>query len=188
MREIISIHIGQAGIQVGNACWELYCLEHGIQPDGIMSRWALLLHALVVGRSCFVFGRYLWVWVGKELDVFSVSDIDRSRVFVQIGLTILIGKKIRCFWDLGYSFKLVWPTLEMVWNWWSWLQICLGEAFPSIRTSTISIILGFSSSRIKNVYFSWCFIDLRNMQLLLVILFPSCTWNNRSAISCDNFS
>ena len=34
MREVISIHIGQAGIQVGNACWELYCLEHGIQPDG----------------------------------------------------------------------------------------------------------------------------------------------------------
>ena len=25
-----------AGIQVGNACWELYCLEHGIQPDGQM--------------------------------------------------------------------------------------------------------------------------------------------------------
>ncbi|CAH0482148.1 unnamed protein product [Peronospora belbahrii] len=22
------------GIQVGNSCWELYCLEHGIQPDG----------------------------------------------------------------------------------------------------------------------------------------------------------
>ena len=27
MREVISIHIGQAGIQTGNACWELYCLE-----------------------------------------------------------------------------------------------------------------------------------------------------------------
>nr|prf tubulin alpha [Physarum sp.] len=36
MREVISIHIGQAGTQVGNACWELYCLEHGIQPDGQM--------------------------------------------------------------------------------------------------------------------------------------------------------
>ena len=36
MREIISIHLGQAGVQVGNACWELYCLEHGIQPDGTM--------------------------------------------------------------------------------------------------------------------------------------------------------
>jgi tubulin alpha len=33
-REIISIHIGQAGVQTGNSCWELYCLEHGIQPDG----------------------------------------------------------------------------------------------------------------------------------------------------------
>ena len=36
MRECISIHIGQAGVQMGNACWELYCLEHGIQPDGMM--------------------------------------------------------------------------------------------------------------------------------------------------------
>ena len=33
-RECISIHVGQAGVQIGNACWELFCLEHGIQPDG----------------------------------------------------------------------------------------------------------------------------------------------------------
>nr|AAA35351.1 alpha-tubulin 2 [Schizosaccharomyces pombe] len=37
MREIISIHVGQAGTQIGNACWELYCLEHGIQPNGYMN-------------------------------------------------------------------------------------------------------------------------------------------------------
>ena len=36
MREVISIHVGQAGVQMGNACWELYCLEHGIHPDGQM--------------------------------------------------------------------------------------------------------------------------------------------------------
>uniref|UniRef100_A0AC35U8U5 Tubulin alpha chain n=1 Tax=Rhabditophanes sp. KR3021 TaxID=114890 RepID=A0AC35U8U5_9BILA len=36
VREVVSIHIGQAGCQIGNACWELYCLEHGIQPDGSM--------------------------------------------------------------------------------------------------------------------------------------------------------
>ncbi|TPP61720.1 Tubulin alpha chain [Fasciola gigantica] len=36
MRECISVHIGQAGVQMGNSCWELYCLEHGIQPDGQM--------------------------------------------------------------------------------------------------------------------------------------------------------
>eukprot|EP01068_Selenidium_serpulae_P020681 Selendium_serpulae@DN8985_c0_g1_i1.p1 len=34
MREIISLHIGQAGVQVGNSVWELFCLEHGIGPDG----------------------------------------------------------------------------------------------------------------------------------------------------------
>eukprot|EP00069_Balaena_mysticetus_P017003 bmy_10259T0 len=28
MHECISIHVGQVGVQIGNACWELYCLEH----------------------------------------------------------------------------------------------------------------------------------------------------------------
>ncbi|XP_071957039.1 tubulin alpha-1B chain-like [Antedon mediterranea] len=33
-RDCLSIHIGQAGVQTGNACWELYCLEHGIDANG----------------------------------------------------------------------------------------------------------------------------------------------------------
>jgi tubulin alpha len=37
MRECLSVHIGQAGVQMGNACWELFCLEHGIQHDGQIS-------------------------------------------------------------------------------------------------------------------------------------------------------
>ncbi|MBZ3872968.1 Tubulin alpha-8 chain [Sciurus carolinensis] len=36
MHESISIHVGQARAQMGDACWELYCLEHNIQPDGTM--------------------------------------------------------------------------------------------------------------------------------------------------------
>lgn len=36
MREIINLHIGQAGIQVGNSCWELYAQEHGINKDGTL--------------------------------------------------------------------------------------------------------------------------------------------------------
>ena len=31
-REVITLHIGQAGVQMGNAAWELFCLEHGIHP------------------------------------------------------------------------------------------------------------------------------------------------------------
>ncbi|KAJ9098201.1 Tubulin alpha-1A chain [Naganishia vaughanmartiniae] len=34
MREVISVHVGQAGVQIGNACWELYTLEHGLSADG----------------------------------------------------------------------------------------------------------------------------------------------------------
>ena len=37
MRECISIHVGQAGCQIGNACWELYCLEHGLEANGTKS-------------------------------------------------------------------------------------------------------------------------------------------------------
>lgn len=35
-REIISVHIGQCGVQLGNACWELYGVEHGVLPDGYL--------------------------------------------------------------------------------------------------------------------------------------------------------
>ncbi|KAM7332875.1 hypothetical protein ACRRTK_009583 [Alexandromys fortis] len=33
MYECVFIYIGQALVHISNACWELYCLEHGIQPD-----------------------------------------------------------------------------------------------------------------------------------------------------------
>ncbi|KAL9712894.1 alpha-tubulin [Leucoagaricus gongylophorus] len=34
MREIISLHVGQGGIQIGGASWELYTIEHQLNPDG----------------------------------------------------------------------------------------------------------------------------------------------------------
>jgi len=34
MREVITLHLGQAGCQLGENCWELFCLEHGIDPEG----------------------------------------------------------------------------------------------------------------------------------------------------------
>ena len=36
MCECKYVHISEAGIQMGIACWELYCMEHGIQPQGKM--------------------------------------------------------------------------------------------------------------------------------------------------------
>jgi len=33
-KEVICLHIGQAGCQVGRQVWELFCNEHHIKPDG----------------------------------------------------------------------------------------------------------------------------------------------------------
>lgn len=33
-REVISIHVGGAGCNLGEALWELFCVEHGIDPEG----------------------------------------------------------------------------------------------------------------------------------------------------------
>ena len=38
MRECICVHVGQAGCQIGESSWELFCLEHGISPDGEISQ------------------------------------------------------------------------------------------------------------------------------------------------------
>uniref|UniRef100_A0A0G4I778 Tubulin/FtsZ GTPase domain-containing protein n=1 Tax=Chromera velia CCMP2878 TaxID=1169474 RepID=A0A0G4I778_9ALVE len=34
MKEVICLHLGQAGVQVGRKAWELFCMEHNIEPDG----------------------------------------------------------------------------------------------------------------------------------------------------------
>lgn len=36
MRVCTSPHVGQAGVQIGHACCEFFCLEHSIQPEGHM--------------------------------------------------------------------------------------------------------------------------------------------------------
>ena len=34
MKEVICIHIGQAGVQIGDASWQLFCKEHELSADG----------------------------------------------------------------------------------------------------------------------------------------------------------
>ncbi|KAL6432692.1 hypothetical protein ACFW04_006249 [Cataglyphis niger] len=38
IREVVTIFVGQAGTQISNACWELFCLEHGIEPNGNLKK------------------------------------------------------------------------------------------------------------------------------------------------------
>ncbi len=32
--EVLHLHVGSGGIEVGNNCWQLYCLEHNLDIDG----------------------------------------------------------------------------------------------------------------------------------------------------------
>ncbi|ORX94312.1 tubulin alpha-1 chain [Basidiobolus meristosporus CBS 931.73] len=74
MPEVISIHVGQAGVQIGNSCWELYCLEHGIQPDGFKNDAA-------VENSCNTFfsetgsGKYVPRTVFVDLEPTVVDEV-----------------------------------------------------------------------------------------------------------------
>lgn len=47
-RETLSIHIGQAGIQIGSELWKLYSIEHGISASGKVENF---------GDSCTETGR-----------------------------------------------------------------------------------------------------------------------------------
>ncbi|CAD8117447.1 unnamed protein product [Paramecium primaurelia] len=38
MRKIISLHIGQGGVQLGNSYWELFYLEYGVKYDGLIKK------------------------------------------------------------------------------------------------------------------------------------------------------
>ncbi|KAI8328916.1 tubulin alpha-3 chain [Chlamydoabsidia padenii] len=84
MREIISVHVGQAGVQIGNACWELYCHEHGIQADGKLPEGTSVAdHSFETFFSETGNGKYVPRTVMVDLEP-SVIDEVRSGTYRQL--------------------------------------------------------------------------------------------------------
>uniref|UniRef100_A0A8C9L765 Tubulin alpha chain n=1 Tax=Pavo cristatus TaxID=9049 RepID=A0A8C9L765_PAVCR len=73
-RECISIHIGQAGVQMGNSCWELHCLEHGIQSDGTISSMASS------GQKDSSFGTFSETGSGKQVPRAMFVDLEPTFI------------------------------------------------------------------------------------------------------------
>ncbi|XP_072885683.1 tubulin alpha chain-like isoform X1 [Hemitrygon akajei] len=73
-RESISVHVGQAGCQISNACWELYCLEHGIQVDGQMPS------DKTIGGGGDSFNTFNWTAAGKHVPRTIFIDLEPTVV------------------------------------------------------------------------------------------------------------
>ncbi|KAL4501499.1 hypothetical protein ABPG72_021306 [Tetrahymena utriculariae] len=79
MKEIICIHIGQCGIQLGNSSWELFCLEHGIQLDGQIFRDKSINHEINEDNSSLFqeikSGKYVPRSIFIDLDPIVVNEV-----------------------------------------------------------------------------------------------------------------
>lgn len=75
MREIISVHIGQGGIQIGNATWELYCAEHGIAPDGTIKENTFVDNAATTFFGQSSNGKYVPRTVMVDLEPGVVNEV-----------------------------------------------------------------------------------------------------------------
>lgn len=56
MQEVISLHIGQSGCQIGSEYWNIICKEHHINDEGIMknrNRMDGSYRAVIQFRCCF---------------------------------------------------------------------------------------------------------------------------------------
>ena len=81
MREILSLHIGQAGVQLGEACWELFSLEHGLEKDGTPQPDAKVNHKLTPRATTFFSEATTDKYVPRSIFVdLEPSVIDEMRV------------------------------------------------------------------------------------------------------------
>ena len=38
VREVLTVNVGECGINVGHTVWQQYCAEHNIECDGLLSK------------------------------------------------------------------------------------------------------------------------------------------------------
>lgn len=77
MREIISLNLGQAGVQLGDAIWQLYRLEHGIDATGALEQnYVRGDNALASGTHTF----FQEAGVGKYVPRCVMIDLEPSVI------------------------------------------------------------------------------------------------------------
>ena len=82
----MSLHVGQCGVQIGSACWELYGVEHGISPDGFLTADSLSCNAEDFFSAFYqetVAGRYVPRAVLVDLEPTVIGIFYKLIMYVQ---------------------------------------------------------------------------------------------------------
>ena len=83
-REVISIHVGGAGCNLGGAIWELFCVEHGIDPEGKVANTSNSRNAArdSVSKNFFFNDKQSGKMVPRSifLDLEPCSSLDPTRI------------------------------------------------------------------------------------------------------------
>ena len=84
-REVMSIHVGGAGCKVGQAIWELFCVEHGIDYEGRQSEQKTNATSNVLQRNFFSNDKESGRMVPRSifLDLEPSSYLDPNRLQVE---------------------------------------------------------------------------------------------------------
>ena len=118
--ECISVHVGQAGIQIGSSCWELYCLEHGVHKDGSLQN--------VPGQSAETFNFF---------DESPSGKVKPRAVFVDLGPSAVDEVRVGEYSGLYGEKQLVSGGLEDSGGNFARGHVTLGEQYYELALSAI---------------------------------------------------
>eukprot|EP00771_Trimastix_marina_P001289 gnl/Trimastix_PCT/2350.p1 GENE.gnl/Trimastix_PCT/2350~~gnl/Trimastix_PCT/2350.p1 ORF type:complete len:473 (+),score=58.63 gnl/Trimastix_PCT/2350:716-2134(+) len=124
--ECISLHIGQAGVNIGDTCWELFCLEHDIGPDGkSLNQSGSLTNSEEPNSQRFKAffsetesGNYVPRAVFADLEPEAIHRIRNGpRNALYHPAQFISGKESACFYSRGYytvGREQLDPTLDQI--------------------------------------------------------------------------
>lgn len=117
MRECVSLHVGQAGVQIGSACWELYGCEHGVSPDGFLTADTLMCGGPDFFSTFYqetAAGRYVPRAVLVDLEPSVIDEVRNNQYKQLFRPTALISGKEDAANNFGRGYYTIGKEMEAV--------------------------------------------------------------------------
>ena len=180
MKEIISMHVGQAGVQIGRSVWEQLCLEHGVRSDGSLDSSAHEEGVIEKVHTMFretKDGRFVPRAIFVDLDPTSIEELQASPKMSKLFKTgnLLAGKE-----DASDNFTR---------GKYSQGRRLIGEACDLLRREMenceriqglnyINSISGGTGSGFGSLIFSKNAVEYPKLSTLGLVVYPSPTFSN----------